>query len=54
MRSEIILIGPIRVGKSTIGKLLAEQLGLESYRVDDVCFKYYKEIGYSEETQKNC
>ena len=46
-RDEIILIGPIGAGKSTIGGLLSEALGLPQVSMDDVRFDYYKEIGYS-------
>lgn len=48
MKQEIILIGPIGAGKSTIGKLLAEKLKLPQIAVDDLRFNYYKEIGYDE------
>lgn len=44
----IILIGPIRAGKSTIAKLLSEKLNLPRYRMDILRFDYYKEIGYNE------
>lgn len=44
----IILIGPMSAGKSTIGKLLAEKLGIPQYSVDDVRWDYYREIGYDE------
>jgi shikimate kinase len=46
--STIILIGPISTGKSTIGALLAEKLGITQYAVDDYRWDYYKEIGYDE------
>ena len=52
MNSEIILIGPIGIGKTTIGKLLAEKLKIPQITVDDVRTKYYKEIGYDEELAK--
>ena len=48
VRTEIILIGPIRAGKSTQGKLLAEALGLPQCSMDDLRWDYYKEIGYDE------
>lgn len=48
MNSTIILIGPINAGKSTIGKLLSEKLGLPQCSMDSVRFEYYKEIGYDE------
>ncbi|MGB3298695.1 MAG: shikimate kinase [Phormidesmis sp.] len=46
MPSDIILIGPISAGKSTIGKLLAEQLKLPQCSMDECRWDYYKEIGY--------
>ncbi|MBW3625311.1 MAG: shikimate kinase [Armatimonadetes bacterium] len=52
MRDQIILIGPIAAGKSTQGQLLAEKLGLPRVAMDDVRWDYYKEIGYSEDRQK--
>ncbi len=50
MRSEIILIGPIGAGKSTIATLLAEKLNLPRVSLDEVRFDYYKQIGYDEAT----
>ncbi len=49
MYSDIILIGPPRTGKSTIGKLLADRLGVEQISLDQERWNYYKEIGYEEE-----
>jgi len=46
MNQTIILIGPLGVGKSTVGHLLAKKLGLPQCSVDDVRWKYYEEIGY--------
>ena len=46
MKSTLILIGPLGAGKSTVGHLLAEMLGLPECSVDDVRWKYYEEIGY--------
>ena len=45
-RSDIILIGPIGTGKSTLGRLLAAKLGLPQVSMDDVRWDYYREIGY--------
>ena len=45
----IVLIGPVSVGKSTIGKLLSEKLGLPNCSVDDIRWQYYDEIGYDKE-----
>jgi hypothetical protein len=48
-REEIILIGPVGAGKSTIGQLLATKLGLPQVSLDDIRFNYFREIGYDEE-----
>jgi shikimate kinase len=48
MHPEIILIGPIGAGKTTVGTLLAETLNLPRVSLDDVRFDYYKQIGYDE------
>ncbi|MGV0028655.1 shikimate kinase [Phormidesmis priestleyi] len=53
MKSDIILIGPIGAGKSTIGSLLAERLNIPQYSMDDLRLGYYKEIGYDEELAKH-
>lgn len=50
MASDIILIGPVGTGKSTLGQLLADKLGLPRAPMDDRRWDYYKEIGYSDET----
>jgi shikimate kinase len=52
MISDIILIGPIGTGKSTLGKLVSLALGLPQMSMDGVRFDYYKQIGYDEETAK--
>ena len=46
MPSDIILIGPQGVGKSTVGELLAAQLGLPQCSMDEHRWTYYREIGY--------
>src|SRR5690349_10842163 len=46
--ADIILIGPIRSGKSTLGRLLAEQLDVPQISMDGLCWDYYREIGYYE------
>ncbi|MBD2777077.1 shikimate kinase [Iningainema tapete] len=53
MKSDIILIGPISAGKSTLGKLLADKLNLPQCSMDDLRWDYYKEIGYNEELVKS-
>jgi len=52
MAQDIILIGPVRTGKSTIGKLLSERLGLPQVSLDDLRWKYYQEIGYDPDLAK--
>lgn len=47
MFSEIILIGPFGVGKTTVGGILAEKLGLPQVSLDNVCYDYYQEIGWN-------
>ena len=53
MLSDIILIGPIGAGKSTVGSLLATQLGLPQCSMDEYRWGYYQEIGYDEEMAKH-
>ena len=49
---EVFLIGPMGAGKSTLGKLLAEQLGRPQVSLDDIRWDYYKEIGYDQAVQR--
>lgn len=49
---EIILIGPVGSGKSTIAALLSNRLGLPRRSMDEVRWKYYDEIGYDWGTAK--
>lgn len=46
---KVILIGQIRVGKSTVGKLLAERLNLPQRSLDVVLDSYLDSIGYDRE-----
>ncbi|MEM9945415.1 MAG: shikimate kinase [Cyanobacteria bacterium P01_D01_bin.36] len=48
MPLDIVLIGPIGAGKSTVGKLLAQQLELPQCSMDEKRWAYYREIGYDE------
>jgi shikimate kinase len=48
MRSEIVLIGPPFAGKSTLGKLLAQEQGLPQVSLDTLRWEYYREIGFDE------
>lgn len=47
MAGDIILIGPIRSGKSTQGKLLSEALGWPQVSADALRDRYYEELGFS-------
>ena len=44
--TNIILIGPLEAGKTTVGKLLGEALGMPAIELDDLRWDYYAEIGY--------
>lgn len=46
IKPPIILIGPMSAGKSTVAPLLAEQLGLPYYELDEDRWDYYEEFGY--------
>lgn len=46
MSSTIILIGPLGAGKTTVGQLLAKQLGVPFCSVDSVRPAYYQKVGY--------
>lgn len=46
MKSEILLIGPIGSGKSTIAELLYERTMLPHRSMDLLRWKYFEEIGY--------
>src|SRR5437868_940367 len=48
-RLEIVLIGPIAAGKSTVAALLAEALGVPHASLDAVAWPYYAEAGWSRE-----
>ncbi len=48
MKEVIILIGPIRAGKSTVAQLLSERLCCPRCKTDLLRFGYYKEAGYDE------
>jgi shikimate kinase len=48
MKSIIVLIGPMSVGKSTVAKLLSSKLSIPRFELDDVRQRFYTEIGYSE------
>lgn len=47
-KSIVVLIGPMSVGKSTLAKKLAKQLGVPRVELDEVRGRFYNEIGYDE------
>jgi hypothetical protein len=46
---EIILIGPMNVGKSTVARILAARLGLPRRPLDKSRWTYFNEIGFNQE-----
>lgn len=46
MKKDIILIGPVGVGKSTVGTLLSEKLGIPQASLDELRWQIYEEAGY--------
>lgn len=46
--SDIILIGPVRAGKSTLAGLLSERLGQPLVSLDNLRRHYYREIGFDD------
>ncbi len=53
MSLEIILIGPIGAGKSSVAELLSSRLSLPQQSMDERRWDYYKEIGYDEDLAKH-
>lgn len=47
MRRSIVLIGPSGVGKTTVGRLLGDQLGMTFLDLDDLRDRYYEDFGQS-------
>lgn len=43
---EIILLGPVAVGKTTTARLISEKINKPVISLDNLRFDYYKEIGY--------
>ena len=49
---DIILLGTVAAGKTTIAKLLSQKLNKPIISLDDLRFGYYKEIGYDHDHMK--
>lgn len=47
----IFLLGPVGAGKTTIGRLLSERLGVHQVSLDGIRRTYYAEVGYSREDE---
>ncbi|MCW2543479.1 MAG: shikimate kinase, partial [Frankiales bacterium] len=45
----VVLVGPTGCGKTTVAPRLAELLGMPWVELDDLRWRYYAEIGYSDE-----
>ncbi|MFI2366327.1 shikimate kinase [Promicromonospora sp. NPDC019610] len=43
----MILVGPLAAGKSTLGALVAERIGLPFVDIDDIAWAYCAEVGWS-------
>jgi shikimate kinase len=52
MDSSIILIGPLKAGKTTVAALLAAQLGMPHISMDAIRLSYYTEIGYDDQVAR--
>lgn len=48
-RSEVVLIGPHRAGKSTIAGLLSERLGVPICSLDNIKWDYFARYGFDRE-----
>jgi shikimate kinase len=46
--NEVVITGPVGVGKTTVSALLAEALGVPHVELDSLRFGYYAELGYDE------
>lgn len=53
MPQDIILIGPVRTGKTTLARLLSEKLGLPHVELDKLRWDYYREIGYDDDVARH-
>jgi len=49
LMTQLILIGPVGVGKTTTAQLLAEQQSLPHHVLDQLRWSYFEQIGYDPE-----
>ena len=52
MNTSVILIGPVGAGKSTVAKMLSQQLGLAHVSLDEVRHRFHAETDYDEDVVK--
>lgn len=52
LKKDIILIGPVGAGKSTIGEMLSSKLNMPQCSMDKIRRSIYDEIGYDQELVK--
>ncbi len=48
----LLLIGPVRAGKTTLAHLISEHLQIPHVALDEARWEYYREIGYSDDLAK--
>ena len=48
----IVLVGPVRAGKTTLARLISERLQFPHVSLDQARWEYYREIGYNDELAK--
>lgn len=52
LSASVVLAGPARVGKTTVGKLLSERLGIPFRSLESANWDYYRDAGFREEELK--
>ncbi len=54
MASGVVLLGPHRAGKTAVGRLLARRLGMDFLPLGEVNRRYFRELGFDEDTSDRC
>jgi shikimate kinase len=54
MRGDIVLLGPMCAGKTTIAKRLSRAAGIAHLNIDQCKFKYFESIGYCDQDAEYC